>query len=324
MRQRGDTAPKAAGCSGDHPPCWGTYKQQIMKKVLYTIILPLLTALIWGTAFTMQRMAVEHLSPFSLNGIRFTMGGLLLVAVNFVRAKRFGLRVTNWKKLITGSLCCGLALAIASDVQQFGVIHATAGKAGFITSLYMVLVPVLGLFLKKRVGLRIWISVVIALFGLYFLSVTEGFSVIPTDGFLLCAALMFAVQILFIDYFVTTEDSLCLSCGQFLVAGIVSAAVAFFTDSTAMSDVMAVFWPLMYMGVMSTAIAYTLQVLALKYGDPTPVTLICSLESVFSVAAGALILHEVLSGRELLGCGLMLFAVVLAELPEGFFAKSRK
>ena len=287
-----------------------------MKKVLYTIILPLLTALIWGTAFSMQRMAVEHLSPFSLNGIRFIMGGLLLLAVNLVRAKRFGLKVNNWKKLLAGSLCCGLSLAIASDVQQFGVIHATAGKAGFITSLYMVLVPVLGLFFKRRVKLRIWIAVVIALTGLYFLSVTEGFTVIPTDGFLLCAAIMFAVQILFIDHFVDTEDSLCLSCGQFLVAGTVSAIIALFTDHTTMGDVMAVFWPLLYMGVMSTAIAYTLQVLALKYGDPTPVTLICSLESVFSVIAGALILHEILSGRELLGCGLMLAAVVLAELPE--------
>lgn len=287
-----------------------------MKKALYTIILPLLTALIWGTAFSMQRMAVEHLTPFSLNGIRFTMGGLLLAAVNLVRAKRFGLKVTSWKKLIAGSLCCGLALAVASDVQQFGVIHATAGKAGFITSLYMVLVPVFGLFLRRRVRLRIWIAVAIALAGLYFLSVTEGFSVIPTDGFLLCAAVMFAVQILFIDHFVKDVDSLCLSCGQFLVAGALSAIVALFTDHTTMADVMAVFWPLMYMGVMSTAIAYTLQVLALKYGDPTPVTLICSLESVFSVVAGAFILHEVLSGRELAGCALMLFAVVLAELPE--------
>ena len=286
-----------------------------MKKALYTIILPLLTALIWGTAFSMQRMAVAHLSPFSLNGIRFIMGGVLLLLVNLVRVKRFGLRIASRKQLILGSLCCGLTLAAASDVQQFGVMHATAGKAGFITSLYMVLVPVLGLFLKRRVKTRIWIAVGLALLGLYFLSVTEGFAVVPTDGFLLFAALMFAVQILFIDYFVKEVDSLCLSCGQFLVAGIVSAVIACFTDHTTMADVTAVLLPVLYMGICSTGIAYTLQVLALKYGEPTPVTLICSLESVFSVIAGAFILHEVLSGRELAGCALMLFAVVLAELP---------
>lgn len=278
--------------------------------------MPLLAALIWGTAFSMQRIVVAHLSPFSFNGIRFTMGAMLLLVINLVRAKRFGLRVTNWKKLLLGSLCCGLALAAASDVQQFGVMHAAAGKAGFITSLYMVLVPVFGLFMKRKVAVRVWIAVAIALTGLYLLSVTESFTVIPTDGFLLCSAVMFAVQILFIDRFVNEVDSLCLSCGQFMAAGIVSAVIAVFTDHTTMPDVMTVFWPLMYMGVMSTAVAYTLQVLAMKYGEPTPVTLICSLESVFSVIAGALILHEILSGRELLGCGLMLFAVVLAELPE--------
>ena len=295
-----------------------------MKKALYTVLLPLLTALIWGTAFTMQRMAVEHLSPFSLNGIRFLMGGVLLLIVNAVRVKRFGLRIGNWKKLLAGSLCCGLALAAASDVQQFGVMYATAGKAGFITSLYMVLVPVLGLFLKKRVPFRIWIAVALALTGLYFLSVTEGFSVIPTDGFLLFAALMFAVQILFIDRYVQETDSLCLSCGQFLVAGTLSAVIACFTDHTTFADVTAVLWPVLYMGVCSTGIAYTLQVLALKHGDPTPVTLICSLESVFAAVAGALILHEVLSGRELAGCALMLLAVVLAELPGELFRKRQK
>ena len=293
------------------------------KRILPTSILPLLTALIWGTAFSMQRMAVKHLSPFSLNGIRFTMGGILLFVVNAVRIRWFGLRIGSRKKLILGSLCCGLALAIASDVQQFGVIHTTAGKAGFITALYMVLVPVFGLFLKKRVTLRVWIAVGIALAGLYFLSVTEGFSVIPTDGFLLCAAVMFAVQILFIDHFVNETDSLCLSCGQFLVAGVLSGVIACFTDHTSMADVTAVLLPVLYMGIISTAIAYTLQVLALKYGEPTTVTLICSLESVFSVVAGALILHEMLSGRELTGCAMMLFAVLLAELPAGIFRRRR-
>ncbi len=295
-----------------------------MRKALYTVILPLITALIWGTAFTMQRMAVAHLSPFSLNGIRFLMGGVLLLAVNFVRIRRFGLKLGSVKKLFAGSLCCGLALAAASDVQQFGVIYATAGKAGFITSLYMVLVPVFGLFLKKKVAPRIWAAVALALAGLYFLSVTEGFSVIPTDGFLLFAAVMFAVQILFIDHYVQETDSLCLSCGQFIVAGVVSAVIALFTDHTTMQDVTAVLWPVLYMGICSTGIAYTLQVLALKYGDPTPVTLICSLESVFSVIAGALILHEVLSGRELAGCAMMLAAVVLAELPAGAFCRRQK
>ena len=214
-----------------------------------------------------------------------------------------------------GSLLSGAALFAASNAQQFGLAAgASAGKAGFITALYIVLVPLAGVFTKKKPAPRIWLAVAVAVAGMYFLCISGGFSVAPSDLWLLACAALFAVQILAVDHFVQRVDGLVLSCGQFLTAALLSA-IFLGRETITGAAVLSCLWPLAYIAVLSSCVGYTLQTLAQRDGNPALVSLLLSLESFFAAVFGALLLHERLSARELLGCGLMLAAIVLAELP---------
>ena len=220
------------------------------------------------------------------------------------------------KKLLIGGICCGLALGVASCLQQIGIQHTTVGKAGFITTFYIIIVPIIGLFFKKRCGLNVWAGVVLALAGLYFLCITEGFSIGYGDTMVFLCALAFSVHILVIDHFTELVDGVKMSCIQFFVAAIVSGVGMLVMEQPDIHNILAAWLPILYAGALSSGVGYTLQIIGQKGMNPTIASLILSLESVISVLAGMVILDEQLSSREILGCVLMFIAIVLAQLPE--------
>lgn len=220
------------------------------------------------------------------------------------------------KTLLIGGICCGVALCIASNLQQFGIKYTTVGKAGFITAMYIIIVPVIGIFLKKTTGLRIWISVLLAVGGLYLLCMTEGFSIAFGDLLVLLCAVMFSVHILVIDYFSPKVDGVRMSCIQFFVSGILSGVAMLIFEQPDLGAILQAWMPILYAGVMSCGVAYTLQIVGQKDMDPTIASLILSLESVVSVLAGWVILGQKLSSKELFGCVLMFAAIILAQLPD--------
>lgn len=299
-----------------------------MKRKSTNNFLLALTAFIWGSAFVAQSVGMDYLGPFTFNSIRCLMGGIVLIPelLLFKRngrkksqeqvAEVAGAGIGSRKDLIVGGICCGLALAAGSSLQQIGLVYTTAGKAGFITALYIVIVPVMGILLGKRVRLKVWIGVVLAATGMYFLCITEGFSIAKGDFFVFLCAAAFSVHILVIDYFAPKVDGVALSCIQFFVCGILCAVPMLVSEQPQISQIMEAWVPLAYAGVLSCGVAYTLQVVAQKNTDPAVASLILSLESVFSVLAGWVILGERLSGRELFGCALVFTAVILAQFPE--------
>ena len=292
------------------------------KSSLRQNVLALLAAVIWGSAFVAQSVAAPHVPPFAFNAIRSLIAFVLLIGVSaaFDRsARRRGREPvpTDRRALILGGICTGVFLAIASNLQQAGLSDTSAGKAGFITALYVVLVPVLGIFLKRRASGRVWLSVLIAVAGLYLLCIRagEGLHLQTSDAYILLCAFFFACQIMTIDHFGTRVDGVKLSCAEFLVAGLISTVLSLLFETVDWSAVMGCIWPILYVAVFSSCVAYTFQILAQQGSDPTVVSLLLSLESVFSVLAGAVILHDRLTGREYLGCLLMLVAVLLSQLP---------
>lgn len=220
------------------------------------------------------------------------------------------------RKGIVGGVCCGAFLCLASSLQQFGIAFTTVGKAGFITALYIILVPVLGLFMKKKVGRNVWFSVGIAALGMYLLCIKEGFSVGKGDFLVFLCSIGFSLHILVIDYFSPKADGVVISCVQFFTAGIISGAGMFLFEQPSWGAIIAAWMPVLYAGIMSCGVAYTLQVIAQKDIAPTIASLLMSLESVFSVLAGWLLLGQRLSGKELAGCVLVFVGIVLAQLPE--------
>ncbi len=299
-----------------------------MKRKSTNNFLLALTAFIWGSAFVAQSVGMDYLGPFTFNSIRCLMGGIVLIPVLLLfkrngrkksqeqMAEVAGAGIGSRKDLIVGGICCGLALAAGSSLQQIGLVYTTAGKAGFITALYIVIVPVMGILLGKRVGLKVWIGVVLAATGMYFLCITEGFSIAKGDFFVFLCAAAFSVHILVIDYFAPKVDGVALSCIQFFVCGILCAVPMLVSEQPQIIQIMEAWVPLAYAGVLSCGVAYTLQVVAQKNTDPAVASLILSLESVFSVLAGWVILGERLSGRERFGCALVFTAVILAQFPE--------
>lgn len=287
-------------------------------------VFPVLAALIWGTAFVAQSVSTEFVGPFTFNAARSIIAFLfLLVLCAVLRVKRRSVSESainttsgSGRDLLIGGLCCGGALTIASFLQQKGLETTTSGKAGFITALYIVIVPILGIFLKKKAPKIIWFSVLLAVFGLYCLCITEDFTITSGDFYILLCAICFSVHILVIDYFGQRVDGVELSCAQFLVAGILSSVGMFLSETPSWSGILTCIGPILYVGIFSSGVAYTLQILAQKDSNPTVVSLLLSLESVFATLAGAVILHDRMSGKEYLGCLLMLMAVVLAQLPE--------
>lgn len=291
-----------------------------MKSKTKNNILLILTALIWGLAFVAQSVGMDYVGPFTFNTIRSLIGGLFLIpCILFLDKKGFTVKSTQTKeakkKLVKGGIYCGIALGIASNLQQIGIMYTSVGKAGFITALYIVLVPVFGLFLKKKVSIYVWISVFIALIGMYLLCIKEGFSIGLGDGLIFICAIVFTFHILIIDAFSTYVDCVRMACIQFFVAGILSSVGMFIFETPTISSILSGWMPILYAGILSCGVAYTLQIVAQKNTDPTVASLILSLESVFSLLGGFLILGQVLTIREVLGCILVFNAICLAQLP---------
>ena len=286
----------------------------------------LLTAAIWGSAFVAQQTGMDYVGPFTFNAARNLLGGLTLLPliVFFSSRKKRTLppdasseNGTQPKTLWAGGILCGIALFVASTLQQIGIQYTTVGKAGFITALYIVLVPVCGLFLRKRVQPKVWLAVLIAVAGLYLLCMTDGsFSLQKGDLLVLACALGFTIHILVIDHFSPLVDGVKMSCIQFLVCGILTAIPAIILEHPSLSSFSGAWGATLYAGVMSCGVAYTLQIVGQKNMNPTVASLILSLESCISVLAGWIILGQKLSTREIIGCVVMFGAIVLAQLPQ--------
>ena len=298
-----------------------------MKKMsLKNITMLFLTAFIWGVAFVAQSVGMNYIGPFTFSCVRSILGGIVLIPciwfLDRLKMKEEGVTEKRTmsekekKTFLIGGICCGIALCVASNLQQFGVKYTTVGKAGFITALYIVLVPIFGIFLKKKVGVKVWISVAISVVGLYLLCMTEKLSISKGDFLVLLCAIVFSIHILVIDHFSPLVDGVRMSCIQFWITGILSAIPMFLFEKPSLSAIFAAAVPLLYAGVMSSGVAYTLQIVAQKDADPTVASLILSLESVFSVLAGWAVLGQVMSMREICGCVLMFAAIILAQLPE--------
>ena len=287
------------------------------------VVFPILAAFIWGTAFVAQDLCADSIGTFAFNATRYFIAVLALLVVIAVSDKAKKNRPTPTaeekkaanKQLWLGGLCCGVALAIASNFQQAGLVAGTdAGKAGFITALYVVLVPVFGLFFKRKVSLPVWIAVVCSVVALYLLCIKGDFSLAAGDLLILVCAVCFAVHILVIDHFTAYCDGVKLSCLQFLFAGIISAVCMFLFETVDFAAIWSCILPLLYVGIFSCGVGYTLQILAQKDSNPTVVTILLSLESVFAVIAGAIVLHQQMTTREYIGCVVMFVAVILAQI----------
>lgn len=281
----------------------------------------LLTAFIWGTAFVAQSVGMDYLEPFTFNGVRCLIGAIALLPCiwffNCGKGNENKINDENAKRdLIKGGIVCGILLFAASSLQQIGLVYTAAGKAGFITAFYIVLVPVFGIFLHKKIGWKVWTAVAIALAGLYFLCITESLTIGVGDIYVFLCALIFSVHILVVDHYAPKVDGVKLSCIQFLVAGIVSIPFMLILESPKMGNMMTSWFPLIYAGVFSCGIAYTLQILGQKNVNPAVASLILSLESCFSVLSGWVILGERLSARETIGCIMMFAAIILAQIPD--------
>ena len=290
------------------------------KKWIGNMML-LLAAMIWGAAFTAQTEAMNYVEPFTFQAIRFFLGGIVLLPVIAVIDKR-----GNNKKPVTKDakkyqlfcgIVCGLILFAACSPQQIGLmLNIPAGKSGFITSLYIILVPVFGLFVKKKVPVWVWISIVLALAGLYLLCGTGGFSLSLGEGLTLLCAIFFTFHILFIDHVSPRVDGVRLSCMQFFTCSAISLIVALVTEHPTVDSLISCWLPIAYTGIFSSGVAYTLQILGQSRTDPATASLLMSLESVFSALFGWILINQKLSPTELAGCGLVFIAVILAQMPE--------
>ena len=289
-------------------------------------LLLLMTAIIWGSAFIAQSKGADVIGPFTFNTVRYALAVVALLPVIYTFSRKRNSentvdqdipRANGTKTLIIGGIATGIALFTASSLQQYAMAFTTAAKAGFITTLYVILVPIVGIFLKKKIRPIIWFCALLAVIGLYLLSIKPGtFSISRGDFFVLLCALAFTGHILIIDYFSPKTDGVKLSCIQFAVVSIASFVAMMMTETFVLSEVLDAIIPLLYTGVLSSSVGYTCQIIAQKKADPVISSLILSLESVFAAIFGALILHESMSGREITGCAIMFVAIIIAQLPE--------
>ena len=285
-----------------------------------------LTALIWGCAFVAQSVGMDYVGPFTFNMARFLIGAIVLLPVIWFMDRQKAAEKSDAPKdtgadgdrktLIIGGICCGTALAVASSLQQWGILFTTVGKAGFITAMYIVIVPLLGVFIGKKVRPLIIACVAIAVVGFYFLCMTESLRLGLGDFLVLLCAIAFSIHILVIDHFSPKVDGVKMSAIQFLTAAILSAVPTLMWERPVFMEIFQAWQPVLYAGVMSCGVAYTLQIVAQKNADPTVASLLLSLESVFSALAGWVLLGQGLSLKELFGCVLIFCAIILAQLPE--------
>lgn len=287
----------------------------------------LTTALIWGTAFVAQRSGMDYVGPFTFNGIRFLIGALVMIPVillmdKLAKKNQPAIPMSNEEKkkerkiLLIGGFFCGLALLAGTGLQQMGLVYTSAGKTGFITALYIVIVPVIGVFLGRKVRILLWVSVALGVIGLYLLSINEGFSINIGDFLVFLCAFGFAAHILVVDHFSPKTDAIKLSAVQFFVCGTLSLVLMFFFEDPQLQYIFDAAVPILYTGIMSCCVAYTFQVVAQKDIGPTVASLLLSMESVFAVIFGMLLLNEQLLPKEIVGCVVMFAAIILAQLPK--------
>lgn len=294
-----------------------------MKQQIKSSLILLLTATIWGVAFVAQSVGMEYIGPFTFNAIRCVLGELVLIPVILVLKKKKETGAENQEKedkktLWAGGIACGVILCIASNLQQFGIMEASVGKSGFFTALYIVMIPVIGIFIGKRPGIKLWFCVALAVVGMYLLCMKDGsFTIERADIMLLLCALAFSFHILVVDYFSPRVDGVKMSCIQFFVCGVLSAVGMLFTETPDISNIQAAWLPLLYAGLLSCGVGYTLQIVGQKGINPVIASLIMSLESVISALAGWVILGQVLSPKEILGCILMFVAIIITQIPIG-------
>jgi drug/metabolite transporter (DMT)-like permease len=279
-------------------------------------LLLFLTAIIWGLAFVAQRAGMEDIGPFAFNGIRFALGSVsLLPLIYFQRRKsRAAKQKTSTKQLLQIGLLTGVVLFTAASLQQIGMVYTTAGNGGFITSLYVIIVPVLGLFWRHKISKLTWIGGLLAVLGLYFLSVNDRFTLALGDALVLVSAFFWAGHVLLIGHYSRKADVLTLAAMQFVVVAVLSLGVSSVTEITQWENVRAAAIPILYGGLMSVGVAYTLQLIAQRKAAPAHAAIILSLESLFAALGGILILHEALTFRITLGGLLMLAGVIVSQL----------
>ncbi len=282
-------------------------------------------ALIWGTAFVAQSTGMDYVGPFTFNAIRSFIGCIFLIpCIMFLdvfykrRPSLLGTAVTKQqqKTLIKGGVICGLILSIASALQQVGLVYTSVGKTGFITTLYIIIVPIFSIFLGKKAGIKVWVGVILASVGLYMLCINESFTINIGDVLVAACAVAYSFHILTIAHYSPKTDGLRMSCIQFLVVGIVNSIPMFLFESPQIANIINASGSILYAGILSSGIAYTLQIIGQRYTAPTIASLIMSFESVIAVLAGWIILGEILSQKEIFGCVLVFVAIIIAQLPK--------
>lgn len=289
------------------------------NKRLIANLLLILTAAIWGFAFVAQRVGSQFVGAFTFNGIRFALGALSLVPLIIFLDKRKenseeSTEKPNLKATLLPGILVGLILYAGATLQQVGLFYTTVGSASFITGLYMVFVPIIGIFLKHKIGKNSWVGVILAIIGLYLLSINENFSISYGDLLEVIGAIFWAVHILAIDNFTKRIDPLKLSFMQFATCSILSLITAFIFEDITISGISSAFIPILYGGLLSVGVAYTLQVVAQKDAKPSHAAIILSMESVFGAIGGAVLLGESMSGRGYLGCALILAGILVSQI----------
>ena len=288
------------------------------KKLLGNILL-LITTAIWGTAFAFQRMGMDSIEPSTFSAVRMLLAAIAVTPMVVLGKGKNGPENPQYRRnTIIGGILCGLCLATATLFQQIGIVHTSAGKAGFITAMYMLLVPVINLILfRKKSPAVVWIAVLIGIAGMYLLCINEEFTLSRGDALVSVCALVFSFHIICTDHFVRNANPIGMSVIQLYVTALISAIVAAFTENPSWNDVRAAIIPILYCGLGSGAIGYTLQIVAQKFTEPAVASLLMSLEAVFAVLGGSLILGEKMTTREAIGCLVMFVAVILAQIPAG-------
>lgn len=289
----------------------------IMSKRYQGILALLAATIIWGSTFIAQSVGMDYIGPFTFLTMRAVLAVPFLILLIFVIERNPAATLKKWcdPKLWKAGFICGISLFVAAGLQQVGIVHTTAGKAGFITAMYILLVPILGIFLGNRAPVTVWISVILAVIGLYFLSCVGVTQVNIGDLYLLGCAFAYAFQITLVDIYGPGLDGFRLNCVQTLFCGIFAAVFMFFTETPDMPNILDCWTSIAYAGILSTGIAFSLQIIGQKHVEPAPASLIMSLESVFAVLSGWLFLQERMSKYEITGCVLVFTAVILSQIP---------
>ncbi|MFZ4400270.1 MAG: DMT family transporter [Bacteroidales bacterium] len=289
----------------------------MLKTKTGSSLLLLLTAIIWGFAFVAQRMGMEYTGPFTFNAARFLLGGMVLIPLILKQ------NIGDFSKLhihqsIKGGLFAGILLFCGASLQQIGIIYTTAGNAGFITGFYVVLVPIFGIFFLHKTAINVWIGAILALIGMYFLSVSNNFEISKGDSLVFMGAFVWAFHVLVIGKYAPIANVIIIAVIQFFVCGLLSLLVAFFTEPIEINGILNAGLPILYGGILSVGMAFTLQVVVQKYVHPSVTAIILSTEAIFAAIGGWLILGESLTSRGILGCILMLAGMLAAQINFNF------